>query len=208
MKARFVVFEGLDGSGTSTQASILERAWLNEGRKVMLTCEPSAGPIGNLIRQSFKGRVAFQANPRQFDRQMAYLFAADRFDHLHNDVDGIIPMINRGVSVISTRYYLSSFAYHCTEESDWDLVHRLNKDFPLPDLLVYLRNPVEESMRRLGQRATLDSYEKPEKLEIVARNYERILDEFEGPKLCIDATLGADEIHTSILEALLNDESR
>lgn len=168
----------------------------------MLTCEPSPGPIGNLIRQAFKGRVTFQTDPRQFDNQLAYLFAADRFDHLYNDVDGVIPMIGRGISVISTRYYLSSFAYHCTEESDWALVHRLNKEFPLPDLLVYLRNPVEESMRRLGQRATLDSYEKPEKLAIVARNYERVLNEFEGPKLCLDATLAANEIHASIRKAL------
>ena len=181
---------------------MLERAWLNEGKKVMLTSEPSPGPIGNLIRQAFKGRLTFQTDPRQFDKQMAYLFAADRFDHLYNDIDGVVPMMNRGVSVISTRYYLSSFAYHCTEESDWDLVRRLNIDFPLPDLLVYLRNPVEESMRRLGKDAAPDSYETADKLAIVARNYERVLEEFEGPKLCLDATLGANEIHATIRKAL------
>lgn len=202
MKPRFIVFEGLDGSGTSTQAAMLEKAWVTIGQKVILTTEPSSGPVGNLIRQAFKGRVKFQADPEQFDQQMAYLFAADRFDHLYNDIDGVVPMMTRGISVISTRYYFSSFAYHCTYESHWELVRRLNKDFPVPDLLVYLRNPVDESVRRLGQRHTLDSYEKADKLAIVAQNYERILQEFEGAKLALDATLDRDEIHVAIRNKL------
>ncbi len=181
---------------------MLEKAWVSNGHKVMLTSEPSSGPVGNLIRQAFKGRVGFQADPELFDRQMAYLFAADRFDHLYNDIDGVVPMMNRGLSVISTRYYFSSFAYHCTDESHWELIHRLNKDFPAPNLLVYLRNPVNVSVRRLEQRHTLDSYEKPDKLAIVAKNYERILQEFDGPQLILDATLGRDEIHAAIRDKL------
>lgn len=199
MKPQFVVFEGLDGSGTSTQASLLEGAWVRSGRKVMLTCEPSPGPVGNLIRLAFKGRVSLQSDREFFDKQMAYLFAADRFDHLHNDVDGVIPMMTKGISIVSTRYYFSSFAYHCTKESDWDLVRRLNCDFPVPDLTVYLRNPVAESVRRLGRRTVLDSYEEEQKLVQVYENYERIFHEFEGAKLIIDATLSPDEIHDRIL---------
>jgi dTMP kinase len=146
--------------------------------------------------------VTLQSDPQLFDEQMAYLFAADRFDHLHNDVDGVIPMLNKGVSIVSTRYYFSSFAYHCTKESHWDLVRRLNRDFPVPDLTVYLRNPVDESMRRLGRRAVLDSYEEEHKLAQVFENYERIFREFEGPKLIIDATLNPNEIHDRITREL------
>jgi len=199
---QFVVFEGLDGSGTSTQAALLEREWLRQGRLCMSTAEPSSGPVGNMIRQAMKGRVLFQANPEGFDRQMAYLFAADRFDHLHNDVDGILPMMAKGFSVISTRYYFSSFAYHCTDESHWQLVARLNEDFPKPDLLVYLRNPVDESIRRLDKRPVRDSYEHADKLTIVARNFERILSEYAGNKLALDATLPPEDIHASILGRL------
>lgn len=202
MKSLFVVFEGLDGSGTSTQATMLQRHWLAEGRKVMLTSEPSPGPVGSLIRQAFKGRISFQANSERFDCQMAYLFAADRFDHLYNDIDGVFPMLDQDVSVISTRYYFSSFAYHCTDESHWELVQRLNRDFPPPDLLIYLRNPVAESVRRLEQRTTLDSYEKAEKLAVVAANYERVLREFAGEKLILDATNNPNEIHAAVLERL------
>ncbi|RYH53414.1 MAG: dTMP kinase [Alcaligenaceae bacterium] len=198
MRPQFIVFEGLDGSGTSTQASMLEKALLADGRKVMLTSEPSPGPVGNMIRQAFKGRIKFQADQEKFDRQMAYLFAADRYDHLYNDIDGVIPMMTRGMTVISTRYYFSSFAYHCSQAEHWELVHRLNQDFPAPDLLVYLRNPVDESVRRLSNRPTLDSYETAEKLTVVAQNYERIFAEFIGRKIVLNATQGANEIHKSI----------
>lgn len=196
---KFVVFEGLDGSGTSTQASLLELEWQRKGHLCMLTSEPSSGPVGQMIRQTFKGRIRFQEEKESFDRQMAYLFAADRFDHLHNDVDGILPMMAKGFSVISTRYYFSSFAYHCTEESHWKLITRLNEDFPNPSLLIYLRNPVAESIKRLDRRPIRDSYERTEKLEIAARNYERVVSEYAGNKLILDATRSATEIHADIV---------
>lgn len=181
---------------------MLEQAWIHAGRSTMLTCEPSSGPVGNLIRQAFKGRVKFQADLQRFDQQMAYLFAADRFDHLYNDIDGIVNIMQQGTSVISTRYYFSSFAYHCTDDSHWDLIHRLNQDFPEPDLLIYLRNPVAESMRRLQKRTTLDSYEQPDKLTVVAENYERILRDYRGKKLILDATAPPDLIHATIIKEL------
>jgi dTMP kinase len=202
MKPGFIVFEGLDGSGTSTQAALLEQFLSSKGHRVLSTCEPSPGPIGNQIRQAFKGRLLFQADAVGFDRQMAYLFAADRFDHLHNDVDGVLPMMSRGYAVVCTRYYFSSFAYHCTTEADWELVARLNAAFPPPDLLVYLRNPVDESVRRLEKRSHLDSYEKPEKLALVAKNYERVIGEFTGNVLVLDATRAAADIHADICAAV------
>lgn len=198
--AKFIVFEGLDGSGTSTQANLLERRLVNEGHRCHLTSEPSAGPVGQMIRQAFKGRLRFSQASERFDQQMAYLFSADRFDHLYNEWDGVMPTLERGTTVISTRYFFSSYAYHCTREQDWALVERLNRDFPNPDLLVYLRNPVAESVRRLQSRTTLDSYETPDKLAQVAANYERILDGYPGRKLVLDATRPPQEIHEAIVQ--------
>lgn len=198
--AKFIVFEGLDGSGTSTQATLLEKYLATVGQRCHLTSEPSAGPVGQMIRQAFKGRLRFSQASEQFDQQMAHLFSADRFDHLYNEWDGVMPMLERGATVISTRYFFSSYAYHCTREQDWALVERLNRDFPNPDLLVYLRNPVAESVRRLQSRTTLDSYETPDKLTQVAANYERILDAYTGRKLVLDATLSPHEIHEAIVQ--------
>ena len=202
--AKFIVFEGLDGSGTSTQAALLEKYFIQEGQRCHLTSEPSAGPVGQMIRQAFKGRLRFSQEPDRFDQQMAHLFSADRHDHLYNEWDGVLPMLARGATVISTRYFFSSYAYHCTSEDDWALVERLNRDFPNPDLLIYLRNSVAESVRRLGGRATLDSYETPDKLSQVAANYDRILDGYSGRKIVIDATRSPQDIHEAIVQQLKN----
>lgn len=200
--AKFIVFEGLDGSGTSTQAALLEKRLVQEGYRCHLTSEPSAGPVGQMIRQAFKGRLRFSQALDRFDQQMAHLFSADRFDHLYNEWDGVVPTLARGITVISTRYFFSSYAYHCTREEDWALVERLNRDFPNPDLLIYLRNPVAESVRRLQSRTTLDSYETPDKLSQVSTNYDRIMDNYPGRKVVIDATRPAPEIHEEIVQKL------
>ncbi|MDA8452296.1 dTMP kinase [Acidovorax sp. NCPPB 3859] len=204
MKPLFVVFEGLDGSGTSTQSESLIKYWRAKQLSCALTCEPSSGPVGQMIRQTFKGRLKFHAEPHAFDRQLAYLFAADRFDHLNNPVDGVFSLLKNGVSVVSTRYIPSSFAYHCSSEEDWDFVSKLNDDFPMPDLMIYLRNPVQESISRLSTRTTRDSYENATKLKLALENYERYMESYKNPLLIVDATLPQDVIHKKVLEILEN----
>ncbi|MDA8445229.1 dTMP kinase [Paracidovorax valerianellae] len=202
IKPIFVVFEGLDGSGTSTQAIRLENFWRSKSLNCCLTEEPSPGPVGQMIRQVLKGRLLFSNDPIMFDRQLAYLFAADRFDHLNNDIDGVVSLLNRGISVISTRYIASSYAYHCGSEADWQRIQELNKEFPDPSLLIYLRNPVKVSVQRMKNRTTLDAYENPDKLTIASENYERFLLEYKSPLLVLDATLSPDKIHESVLQAI------
>jgi len=102
----FIVFEGIDGSGKSTQI----RHVMNKLKSIDLKCretkEPTDGPIGSLIHQFMTGRI------KTSDKVLAALFVADRLDHLLNDTNGIVDTINKGISVISDRYYLSSYAYH------------------------------------------------------------------------------------------------
>lgn len=203
----FIVFEGVDGSGTSTQSELLNNYFKNKGDVSFLTCEPSSGPIGNMIRQGMKGRVTFSKgdNPLLkdgdlFDEQMAYLFAADRHDHLYNPVDGVIKQVSNGAVVISTRYYFSSFAYHCSSEEDFTLVQALNSRFPKPDLVIYLDNPVEESLKRMSTRAFADEYENEKKLIQVKSNYSRIFNEYDGELLMLSATQSIKSIHQSIID--------
>lgn len=199
-KGKFIVFEGLDGSGTSTQSQLLQNALLEKGEKVHLTCEPSPGPIGNMIRQAMQGRILFSKQDDEFDQQMAYLFAADRYDHLNNPVDGVLKLVNEGFYVISTRYFFSSLAYHVTDDDSSKLVERLNSDFPNPDLLIYLDNPVESSIKRLNSRTVLDKYEEENKLKIVSENYQKIISEYNGEKLILSALDSKKNIHTEIVK--------
>lgn len=199
-KGKFIVFEGLDGSGTSTQSQLLQNALLEKGEKVHLTCEPSPGPIGNMIRQAMQGRILFSKQDDEFDQQMAYLFAADRYDHLNNPVDGVLKLVNEGFYVISTRYFFSSLAYHVTDDDSSELVERLNSDFPNPDLLIYLDNPVDSSIKRLNSRTVLDKYEEENKLKIVSKNYQKIISEYNGEKLILSALDSKKNIHTEIVK--------
>ncbi|HUJ27417.1 MAG TPA: dTMP kinase, partial [Myxococcales bacterium] len=109
---RFIVFEGLDGAGTTTQAKLLAERLQKLGRTVFLAHQPSDGTVGLLIRQILAGRAATpQADGKlgQVDeRVMALLFAADRLDHLNSQIE---PRLARGEDVILDRYTLSSLAY-------------------------------------------------------------------------------------------------
>jgi len=200
-KGRFIVFEGIDGSGTSTQSKMLID-YLNKKdtskNNAVPTCEPSDGPIGNMIRQAFKGRVSFTSDHIEFDKQMAYLFAADRHDHLHNDIDGVFALNKRGLDVISTRYFFSSLVYHVNSEKEYNFINKLNEEFPLPDICIYIDNPVEVSMKRMENRAFKDTYETEEKLTLVKSNYEKVWKDY--PEVFrVDGTLGVNDIHKLIV---------
>lgn len=113
-KGKFIVFEGIDGSGKSTQVKMLKERMKKEGRDCYVTMEPTDSPIGSLIHQFMTGRI------KTDNRVIAALFVADRLDHLLNDVNGIVNKISNGITVISDRYYFSSFAYQSVDlPMDW-----------------------------------------------------------------------------------------
>jgi len=101
-KGKFIVFEGLDGSGTTTQANLLFRYLKKQGKKVYLTGEPTRSLIGGLIEGQISGD--WKSTPEC----LQLLFTADRAHHLEK---GIIPLLKKGITVICTRYILSTLAY-------------------------------------------------------------------------------------------------
>lgn len=204
MTARFIVFEGIDGSGTSTQAGMLHRALVAAGHRVAITAEPSEGPIGHLIREINTGRVHVHHDKEIVDRQLAYLFAADRFDHLHNDVDGVLLRIANGFTVIATRYYLSSYAYNTHSPEDVELVRVLNAAFPTPDLTFYFECPPEVSYARIQAAGrSPDRHETMQNLIRVQSIYRTALAAYTGRVEYIDATQPAEAIHARIVERAL-----
>ena len=108
-RGKFIVLEGIDGSGKSSQTGPLVRRLEELGVPCRETREPTGGPVGSLIRQIFTGRATAD------NRVIAALYAADRLDHLVNEVDGLCAAIDRGITVVSDRYYFSSYAYHSVD---------------------------------------------------------------------------------------------
>ena len=136
---RFIVIEGIDGAGTTTQTRLLVD-WMNErGWRARATGEPSQGPIGRLLREILGG-----AHGRVDGTAMALLFAADRLDHLAREVE---PALAEGVHVVSDRYTHSSLAYQA-EEADRSLVAEINRRARPVDLTLLLDLPAEVAAER------------------------------------------------------------
>jgi dTMP kinase len=200
-QGRFIVFEGLDCSGSTTQANLLYQRLMRERRRVWITSEPSSGPVGHLIRLFFSGRVILPEDPIIRDRQFAYLFAADRFDHLYNPTVGILKFLREGIDVISTRYVLSSLAYNVESTEDEPLIRGLNAGFPNPDYLIYLDCPVSVSVERMSvSRPNRDTYENRTHLTRAAANYENALSRYTSPLLRIDARLPKKQISKEVFK--------
>ena len=203
-KKLFIVLEGIDGSGTSTQSELLKEYFNSQGEKAVISPEPSNGIIGNLIRQALKKRIFFTEDTDLFDEQMAYLFAADRHDHLYNDVDGIFKLMTDGFHVISTRYYFSSLAYNCQTPEQFNFVSQLNHKFPNPDLAIYLDIPAEVSLSRIKDRSLKEIYETKNKLNKVRQNYQNIFANYLDNLLIIDGTEDMTVISHQIINAIKN----
>jgi dTMP kinase len=137
-----IALEGIDGSGTTTQLARVATALRAQGRRVYETREPSDGPVGRVLREALRG-----AGPRDH-RAVALLFAADRLDHLHREIE---PALARGEVVLCDRYLGSSLVYQSAFcEPDW--VRALNRFARLPDITIVLDVPVEEATRRRAAR--------------------------------------------------------
>jgi len=164
----FIAFEGLDGSGKSTQARLLAKKLEEQGLKIYLTSEPTDSSIGRLIRD------IFQHKQEADHRTIAALFAADRLDHLLNKTNGILKKLDEGHTVITDRYYFSSYAYHGTHmDMNWVIeANSLSADLLRPDLTIYIDILPEESMKRLNKgRSSTELYETMENLKQVKEKY-------------------------------------
>src|SRR5207244_4880379 len=156
---RFIVFEGLDGAGTTTQAKMLAERLQSKGRTVYVAHQPSDGPAGQLIRQILAGRTATQQADGKLgvdERVMALLFAADRLDHLGSQIE---PRLARGEDVILDRYTLSSLAYQGASVSH-EFIVAANRFARKPDLTLFLYVPVNIALEHHSSRgAKLERYE-------------------------------------------------
>jgi len=186
----FAVFEGGDGSGTTTQLSILSERLKKNGKPCFFpTFEPTDGQIGKIIRAALTKKAPLAP------QTLAMLFAADRNEHVHGR-DGILERANRGELVISDRYVLSSLVYQGIECGD-ELPSILNSRFPAPETLIFLDIEPEIALERMKNRASLEIYEYRE-FQVKAREkYKSLLGAYaaHGVRVeTVDAGLAADEV--------------
>src|SRR5262249_8341633 len=172
----FIAIEGLDGSGKSTQIKPLAIQLKERGFKVHTTAEPTNSRIGLMIRDIFKHKM--QAD----HRTIAALYAADRLEHVLNKKDGILKKLEEGYTVISDRYYFSSYAYHGTHMSmDWVIeANSLCAEALRPDLNIFIDVPPEICMKRLSQnRKVIELYESVDNLSLVRKKYFEAFDKLQ-----------------------------
>lgn len=194
---RFIVIEGLDGAGTTTQMKAVAEAFDQAGIHCHATFEPTSSALGNLVRSVLRKDVV--TTPLA----LAMLFAADREDHLYHPLNGIVEKMGKGTVVISDRYLFSSLAYQSVE-CGYERVSALN-DFPIPRFVIYLDTPVEDCLARIESRSNgRELFEKQEFLAKVRDNYELIFAELPDSVvfLRIDGRLPREEITSMIITTL------
>jgi dTMP kinase len=172
-KNLFIAFEGIDGSGKSTQVKLLSYNLKNAGHKVHLTAEPTEGPIGKMIRDIFSHKMEAD------HRVIAGLFIADRLDHLLNKETGILKKLEEGYTVITDRYYFSSYAYQGTHmPMEWVIeANSLAANLLRPDLNIYIDIDPKASMDRLNSdRPAMELYETVENLHNVRAKFLEAID--------------------------------
>lgn len=203
--AKFIVFEGIDGAGKTTQIQLLAKALEERGIPCNISAEPTKLPIGVEIRKRLSG--AIPTTPIE----MAELFAADRAMHNTHSECGINKLLSDGITAISDRYYYSSMAYQGADIG-LDKVRELNlgnPDIRHPDLCVFLDLTPEVSLKRINSagRESTEIYETYEILEKTRNKFFEILDYMEsvGDKVVkIDASGTIDEVAEKILNAVLS----
>ena len=194
----FWVLEGLDGAGTTTQLKKLEDYLQNKGTGVFRTAEPTIYETGRFIRKVLSGEIKVPQST------IAYLFAADRDNHINNPEYGIVSHLKKGEIVISDRYFFSSFAYQSIG-FDPEAVKMLNSRFPYPELVLYVDTPVEDCINRIDSRGSdKEIYEKLDYQTKVHENYETMFSALpEGCRLIrVDGRLSREEIFDILIREI------
>jgi dTMP kinase len=191
---RFIVLEGLDGAGTTTQARLLAERLQRDGRTVYQAHQPSEGPVGLLIRQILAGRAATTHADGKLgvvdERVMALLFAADRLDQMSSQIES---RLARGEDVLLDRYTLSSLAYQGASISH-DFINQVNRYARKPDLTLFLYVPAQVAFDRVKARGSkLERYETPAQLAQIEREYSRQVGTL-ASVVSIDGTRGIEKV--------------
>lgn len=200
-KGLFIVFEGIDGSGTTTQCELLARYIEEQGHPVVHTREPGGTPLAEKIRH-----LVLDPTEEVDDITEMLLYAASRAQHVHQL---IAPALREGTAVVCDRFVASSLAYQgygrgLGLEPVWQ-VNQAAVDGCLPDLTIYLDLPLGEARRRRRERAG-----KPDRMELagerlqekVAKAYRELAGSREDESIILDGTRSQERLAGEVLGKL------
>ena len=170
---KFIVVEGLDGSGKSAQVDLLINFLKEKGKKVVVTKEPTIdSEAGRKVKQALKKEITVEP------LELQGLYVQDRKEHLENKV---VPALKDGKFVVSSRYAFSTFAYGHSDGLDVDLLVKMNDNFLLPDLTIIVDVSPDSCVERIESRGEpKELFEKREKLAKVNEIYKKLPDMFEN----------------------------
>jgi len=162
----FIAFEGVDGSGKSTQIKLLREKLTKFGYVIHTTTEPSSGKLGPILRD-------YLSNPNSQHSVDALLFAADRIEHYYEE---ILPKLQSGAVVICDRYKLSSIIYQGLNGLSEEWITMINDKVPDPDLTIYLDVSADIAVNRFkNNRNKLEKFETQDNLNSLIKRYESYL---------------------------------
>lgn len=197
-RGKFIVMEGLDGSGKTTQIGLLATHLKGLGHRVHLTAEPTVSTTGGMLRDALGGVTQKTAC------ELAAMFVLDRIFHNVNPVSGIEKMLADGYDVICDRYYYSSLAYQGSM-TDFEWVKNMNIGCPeirQPDLCIFLDLDPELCMQRIGaDRTTTEIFEKKETLARVRERYMQIFGSLEDRVAVIDTAPDIETVGRAVCAA-------
>ncbi len=173
---KFIVFEGPDGSGQSTQSSLLRDFLIERGYQVIVTKEPTIdSEAGKKIKKVLEKEVEVSSE------ELQQLFVQDRKEHLENL---IIPALKEGKFVISDRYFFSTFCFGAAAGLDMEKLIEMNNNFLRPDLTFILKVDPKVCVQRITERGSKKTlFEVEERLTKVMENYEKMPSRFENVKV-------------------------
>jgi len=188
----FVIFEGIDGTGKSTQLHLLAEKLQQLGYAVVSTREPTDGPYGQKIRGLFVDRGTVS------QEEELELFIADRDQHVQ---EVIAPALADGCVVVCDRYYLSTIAYQGANGMDPDIISRKNKNFPVPDLAIILEIEPAKSIHRIQNQRneTPNTFEEESNLRKVAAIFDSMQHSYIKR---IGAADSIENVHQQVLNAV------
>lgn len=193
---KFIVIEGLDGSGKSAQVDLAIEYLKQKGKDIVVTREPTVeSESGRKIKQALKKEIVVEP------LELQGLYVQDRKEHLENKV---IPALKEGKFVVSSRYAFSTFSYGHSDGLDVDLLVKMNDNFLLPDLTIVVDVSPESCVQRIESRGEQkELFEQKEKLTKVNEIYKKIPVMFENV-VAVDGERPIPEVFEEIKKIINN----